>query len=159
MILASKLCILTDYMLSQRDAFVEQLVHHSEAGRLHDQDAVLPKTPRTKDPDALLSLPEFLRQSVPDSVRLADPNALLTLHEFFKESAVSEQTPQSPPPSISKSKRSRHRSFSAPPISWLRSSSSKSLNPNAKLSRPRTSPGAELSSKSEFSSLWLPDWN
>lgn len=117
---------------------MEQLIQHSEAGRLHSQDAVLPRAPRVKNPDALLTLPEFLRQSVPDSVRLADPNALLTLDEFFRESAASKDN--SPP---TKSKKNRNRSFSAPPISWLRSSSSKASSSNTKLRRPHTSEGLD----------------
>ena len=45
----------------QREAFVTRLARHSDAGRLHAQEAVLPKK-RTKDPDAMLSLPEFIRE-------------------------------------------------------------------------------------------------
>ncbi|KAG8800916.1 hypothetical protein FRC16_001788, partial [Serendipita sp. 398] len=73
-----------------RRKFVEQLVSHSDAGRLHDQDAVLPSGPRIKDPEGMLTLPEFIREAVPTEVQqrtvLSDPNAMLTLPEFVKES-------------------------------------------------------------------------
>ena len=69
----------------QRDAFVEQLANHSDAGRFHAQDATF-QPPRTKDPEALLSLPEFIREAVPpEAQRLEDPLALLTLPEFVRE--------------------------------------------------------------------------
>ncbi|KAF8069026.1 HECT-like ubiquitin-conjugating enzyme-binding-domain-containing protein [Lyophyllum atratum] len=112
--------------IAKRDALVEQLVNHSAAGRLHGQDAILPT--RTKNPNALLSLPEFIRESVPTSSIRADPRALLTLPEFVKESPpppldednaeISEIPPQK------EKKRPRHRSLSAPSLSWLRSASS-----------------------------------
>ncbi|KAF5379249.1 hypothetical protein D9615_005935 [Tricholomella constricta] len=69
--------------LAKRDAFVEQLANHSGAGRLHGQDAAL--QPRAKDPHALLSLPEFIREAVPPASIRADPQAMLTLPEFVME--------------------------------------------------------------------------
>ncbi|PVG01457.1 hypothetical protein CPB86DRAFT_104586 [Serendipita vermifera] len=71
-----------------RRKFVEQLATHSDAGRLHNQDATIPSSPRIKDPDALLTLPEFIREAVPPGIQttLNDPNALLTLPEFVRES-------------------------------------------------------------------------
>ncbi|EEB89193.1 hypothetical protein MPER_12735 [Moniliophthora perniciosa FA553] len=126
---------------AKREAFVEQLAEHSSAGRLHNQDAVL--GPKIKDPNALLTLPEFIREAVPpDALRLEDPRALLTLPEFVKEippphiMAKLNSTPVSPTPStISRlKKKSRDRSISAPPLAWLRSSSSKSNLNDAKTS-------------------------
>ncbi|KAJ2994573.1 hypothetical protein NUW54_g7529 [Trametes sanguinea] len=38
----------------KREAFVTRLVRHSDAGRLHSQDAVLPKS-KVKDPEAMLN--------------------------------------------------------------------------------------------------------
>ncbi|KAH9478581.1 hypothetical protein JR316_0009038 [Psilocybe cubensis] len=114
---------------AKRDAFVEQLVRHSEAGRIHGQDAVL--QPRNKDPEALLSLPEFMREPIPASAgeRLKDATDLLTLPEFVKEGMPAYLSePEQEPQTVSaggKSKEKRHRSISAPPLSWLRSSSSR----------------------------------
>ena len=123
----------------QRDAFVNQLAEHSNAGRLHSQDASLEKKP--KDPNAMLSLPEFIREAVPaDSLKIQNPQALLTLPEFIKEvpppRTASSRSPGSSLVTTSlsggalarlKSKtKNRDRSMSAPPLAWLRSSSSKS---------------------------------
>ena len=88
--------ILTDGIL-QRAAYHEQLITHSNAGRLTSQDAVLHKTPvtsinmRPRNPDALLTLPDFIREAIPDTVEQArDPEMMLTLPEFVRE----------PPPSL-----------------------------------------------------------
>lgn len=116
--------------LAKREAFVEGLIQHSAAGRLHGQDAIL--TPRTKDPQAKLTFPEFIRESIPpDSDLLKDPSIMLTLPEFVAQ--------HQPPEDVGrvrdevdysgKSKKkssSRHRSLSAPPLAWLRSISSSS---------------------------------
>ncbi|KDR80336.1 hypothetical protein GALMADRAFT_242712 [Galerina marginata CBS 339.88] len=113
---------------AKRDAFVEQLFRHSEAGRIHGQDAVLP---RTKDPEALLTLPEFMREPLPQSERQKDANALLTLPEFVRESipphmAQPDQEEAIVSPKTLKIKEDkRRRSLSAPPLAWLRSSSSR----------------------------------
>lgn len=90
--------------------------------------------PRVKDPHALLTLPEFIREAVPASVIRADPKALLTLPEFVKESPPArliddDSDVQGTPHEDNKS--SRHRSLSAPPLSWLRSSSSRSSSANS----------------------------
>lgn len=94
----------------KRRQFVEQLVSHSDAGRLHNQDAVLmPAGQRIKDPEVLLTLPEFIREAVPPGLqgdRTDDPNALLTLPEFVKESQRTEsqkmaQSQSEDPPSKS----------------------------------------------------------
>lgn len=85
----------------KRAAFVDHLAQHSDAGRLHSQDAVFSITPtmrvrsqpelsQIKDPHAMLSLPEFIREGVPEVIqrrmdRDRDPHALLTLPEFIKE--------------------------------------------------------------------------
>lgn len=94
----------------QHTAFVDQLANHSEAGRMHSQDASFLHAParsqsqpslvdRTLDPHALLSLPEFMREGVPDVVQQRmqlerDPEALLTLPEFIKEQPLPRQIPQ-----------------------------------------------------------------
>ncbi|KZT69197.1 hypothetical protein DAEQUDRAFT_727102 [Daedalea quercina L-15889] len=127
--------------MEKRDAFVEQLLKHSDAGRLHSQDAVLappgasPRL-RVKDPDALLTLPEFIREAIPEPVQIKmqmeDPTALLTLPEFVKEPIPKGLDP-SPPPASPRRKNSlksvRSRSMSAPPLAWLLSSSSRSSSP------------------------------
>lgn len=123
----------------QRDAFVEQLVLHSQAGRIHGQDAVLQA--RVKDPEALLSLPEFMRELPPPRVLQREKEAtdLLTLPEFVRESIpanVSQPQLYEPEPvSAVKMKEKRHRSLSAPPLAWLRSSSSRgsSSSPKSKV--------------------------
>ncbi|KAJ7204759.1 HECT-like ubiquitin-conjugating enzyme-binding-domain-containing protein [Mycena pura] len=113
--------------MAKREAFVEHLADYSDAGRFHGQDAILQPT-KTRNPDAMLSLPEFIRESLPDSVRVQDPNALLTLPEFVKEGPpahINKSTPVTPISAIRK-KPIRTRSMSAPSLSWLRSSSSRS---------------------------------
>ncbi|CAA7267252.1 unnamed protein product [Cyclocybe aegerita] len=119
---------------AKRDAFVEQLVQHSRAGRMHGQDAVLqPSTPRLKDsdrirdPEAMLTLPEFMREPLPASERQKDSEAMLTLPEFVNEplplqfSLLDTDPAQEGPDGKPRKKRSR--SLSAPPLAWLRSSS------------------------------------
>lgn len=124
----------------QRDAFVEKLAQHSNSRRIHNQDATL--HPRTKDPNALLTLPEFIREAVPPEMIKSDPRALLSLPEFVKEpppshlvpSEEEEQELEAPLSSVSKlKKKNRNRSSSAPPLSWLLPSSSKGSN-----SRPKS---------------------
>ncbi|KIM47082.1 hypothetical protein M413DRAFT_440615 [Hebeloma cylindrosporum] len=113
---------------SKRDAFVEQLIRHSDAGRMHGQDAILQS--RVKDPEALLTLPEFMREPLPESERIKD-SALLTLPEFVREALPADISPpdfEPPPNPTVKIKKRRHRSLSAPPLAWLRSSSSRSSN-------------------------------
>ncbi|PPQ84909.1 hypothetical protein CVT25_004577 [Psilocybe cyanescens] len=125
---------------AKRDAFVEQLVRHSEAGRIHGQDAVL--QPRIKDPEALLTLPEFMREPPPATAgeRVKDAMDLLTLPEFVREAVpahLSEPELHEPQPTTAdmKMKEKRHRSISAPPLAWLRSSSSR----NSSISSTNTS--------------------
>ena len=107
---------------------MEQLVRHSQAGRIHTQDAALQN--KVKDPEALLTLPEFMREPPPTSERQKDLNALLTLPEFFKEPIplymvhpyTEKEHGKVPDP---KPKTKRDRSLSAPPLAWLRSTSSR----------------------------------
>ncbi|KAJ7810749.1 HECT-like ubiquitin-conjugating enzyme-binding-domain-containing protein [Mycena olivaceomarginata] len=113
----------------KREAFVGHLADYSDAGRLHGQDAVLqPTGARTKNPDAMLTLPEFIREGVPDGVRLEDPKAMLTLPEFVKEALPPHVNPSPPtaPASAIRKKPIRTRSMSAPSMSWLRRPSSRS---------------------------------
>ncbi|KAH6908353.1 HECT-like ubiquitin-conjugating enzyme-binding-domain-containing protein [Coprinopsis sp. MPI-PUGE-AT-0042] len=104
--------------LAKRDAFVEGLIMHSGAGRMHGQDAIL--QPRVRDPQAMLTLPEFIKENVPaDSDLLRDPSVMLTLPEFVAQSIPPENM------EIAKGKKSRRsRSLSAPPLAWLRQSRS-----------------------------------
>ncbi|KAI0754285.1 HECT-like ubiquitin-conjugating enzyme-binding-domain-containing protein [Daedaleopsis nitida] len=119
----------------KREAFVTRLARHSDAGRLHAQEAVLPKK-RTKDPEAMLSLPEFIREGVPEGMQLKmqmeDPKALLSLPEFVRE-PVPERSTHPPTPSAISRKRSfrglRSRSMSAPPLAWLLASASRASSP------------------------------
>lgn len=72
-----------------------------------------------KSPDALLTLPEFIRESIPPEIVKADPHAVLTLPEFMKEPIP----PGIDPPKVVTKKRSlkklRNRSLSAPPLGWI----------------------------------------
>ncbi|KAI0821933.1 HECT-like ubiquitin-conjugating enzyme-binding-domain-containing protein [Trametes gibbosa] len=120
----------------KREAFVTRLVRHSDAGRLHSQDAVLLKN-KVKNPEAMLTLPEFIREGVPDGMQLKmqmeDPKALLSLPEFVREPVperLAEPSPLPPPLSRKKSfKGMRSRSMSAPPLAWLLPSSPRSSSP------------------------------
>lgn len=110
---------------------MEQLAQHSVAGRLHGQDAVLHPT-RIKDPDALLTLPEFMREGVPAESIRQDPRALLTLPEFVKEAPPPHLLTPSTPPVVTRIKKSRSRSMSAPALSWLRTVSRSGSSSNLK---------------------------
>ncbi|KAM6503428.1 HECT-like Ubiquitin-conjugating enzyme (E2)-binding domain containing protein [Amanita muscaria] len=92
----------------KREAFVAELVRRSGSGRLHSQDAE--HQSRTKDPHALLTLPEFIREPAPsESASLrGGSNIDLTLPRSVQELS---------------SKSTRTRSLSAPHIPWLRSGS------------------------------------
>ncbi|KAJ7754562.1 HECT-like ubiquitin-conjugating enzyme-binding-domain-containing protein [Mycena metata] len=114
--------------VAKREAFVGHLAEYSDSRRLHGQDAVLQPS-RTKNPEAMLTLPEFIREAVPSDVQLEDPKAMLTLPEFVKE-MLPPHVNKSPPPaplSAIRKKPIRTRSMSAPSLSWLRPSSSRSV--------------------------------
>ncbi|KAF8524313.1 HECT-like ubiquitin-conjugating enzyme-binding-domain-containing protein [Hysterangium stoloniferum] len=125
--------------LEKRDAFHEKLVTHSQTRRLTSQDAELRRSPsnasleaRLKNPNALLTLPEFIRESIPNTLEQAqDPDAMLTLPEFVRElhrppTPPPIEVPELPPLATTTSKfirpfKSRSRSLSAPARSfaWL----------------------------------------
>ena len=76
----------------------------------------------------MLSLPEFIREGVPEGVQLKmqmeDPRALLSLPEFVREPIPEESVPQprTPVSTVSRKKSFkglRSRSLSAPPLAWL----------------------------------------
>ncbi|CAL1699135.1 unnamed protein product [Somion occarium] len=88
----------------KRREFVEHLMVHSGAGRLRSQDATFhpphihrshtaQPSDKLQDPNALLSLPEFIREAVPEAVQRRmkldaeelDPEAMLSLPDFVKE--------------------------------------------------------------------------
>ena len=126
---------------SQRDAFVEQLAKHSNAGRFHSQDAVL-HPPRSKDPNTAITVHEFLRESVPES-KENDTEALLSLPEFVREPipdnvfATSRLKKQSP----------RSRSLSSSSLNWLRPSSSRGLSPGLDTLAESTNPKKKVKSR------------
>lgn len=141
---------------AKREAFVDQLAQHSSAGRLHSQDAIL-LPPRVKNPEAMLTLPEFIRESVPESLRQYDPDTMMSLPEFVRENPPSHLLAPSIGPSASMpltasaggtlrrlasaTKKNRDRSMSAPsPLSWLRHSASRSALSESKLKVPSRSP-------------------
>ena len=108
---------MTGPSIEQRQAFVEQLAGHSDSGRLHDQEAILDN--KTKSPDALLTLPEFIRESVPPEVLRADPHAVLTLPEFIKEPVPLDIDPRRTLTKKRAPKGLRNRSLSAPSLGWI----------------------------------------
>ena len=79
----------------------------------------------------MLTLPEFMREPLPESERQKDLDALLTLPEFVKEPIPAYIS--QPKPSLEKEKgrifdtisKKRDRSSSAPPLAWFRSTSSR----------------------------------
>jgi len=129
-------------LIAQRQAFVEQLAGHSDSGRLHDQEAILNN--RMKSPETLLTLPEFIRESVPPELVKADPHAVFTLPEFMKESVP----PGIGPPTAVMNKRSlkglRNRSLSAPSLDWIFSSGTKTP-PERKAHKRTKSPSQSIS--------------
>jgi hypothetical protein len=137
-------------LVLQRDAFVEQLANHSDAGRLHSQDAVL-QPAKVKDLDTPMTLPEFLRESMTEAQQKEeDPKALLSLPEFFKV-PVPEHVLAKPPITGRIKKKSRSRSLSAPSLSWLRPSSSRSSALSSTAWKPRSRPGSSTGSGSTTS--------
>lgn len=109
---------------AKQEAFVSQLATHSKAGRLHGQDAVL-DTARMQDPERQrMTLPEFLRAESQSS--------------FNPTPARPETAPGPPGRAVTKKpsfarlrKKSRSRSMSAPSLSWLRPSTSRSSEASA----------------------------
>ena len=89
----------------------------------------------------MLTLPEFIREGVPQDVQLQmqmnDSRAMLSLPEFVREPIPEHpqgsSTPSSAASSVSRRKsfrQLRSRSLSAPPLAWLLSSSPRSSSPN-----------------------------
>ncbi|KIJ23402.1 hypothetical protein M422DRAFT_77237 [Sphaerobolus stellatus SS14] len=117
--------------LQKRNAFQERLLDHSGAGRLTSQDAEPRKSTSSaslqRNPEALVTLPEFLRESFDVDVEYRDPNALLTLPEFVQELQAASPPQPPAPASLNYTPKfmrrsfisSRSRSLSAPPLAWL----------------------------------------
>ncbi|EIN08486.1 hypothetical protein PUNSTDRAFT_87923 [Punctularia strigosozonata HHB-11173 SS5] len=154
--------------LQQKETFVNHLAQHSDARRLHDQDAE--RRERQRDPHALLTLPEFMREAIPAELQReldADPEAMLTLPEFIRQpvppglvASTSRSEQQIATEEATKRpSSSRSRSLSAPPLAWLLSRESsrpgtpgsaekekeRSLSrKGSKKSRPKSSSGKEV---------------
>jgi ubiquitin-protein ligase E3 D len=95
---------------------------------MHAQDATFSSL-QPKDPDALLTLPEFIRESVPRTLqRASHPNAVLTLNEAAREIPNPPLTPGLSSVRSKSPKGTRNRSMSAPPLRWLLPASSKVLS-------------------------------
>ncbi|KAI0064260.1 hypothetical protein BV25DRAFT_299244 [Artomyces pyxidatus] len=112
--------------IARRQEFVDKLVEHSAAGRMHAQDASFPSV-KPKDPNAMLTLPEFIRESVPKSLQPPpDPHALLTLTEAIRE-AEPQMLIAAPKPLVrtKSGKGLRSRSMSAPALNWLMATGSR----------------------------------
>ena len=163
----------------QRVAFVEHLARHSDAGRLHSQEAVFLSptarlaqqalSTRTSDPHALLTLPEFIREGIPEHIQQRiefrrDAETLLTLPEFIKRYPRPESLrpdgqvidhcstePGTPAPLSSTRPGKRLRSASEP-LAWLWSgSSSRSSSPGPSILRRHRS--SKLGRQISFSAL------
>lgn len=108
----------------------------------------------------MLSLPEFIREGVPEGMQLKmqmeDPKALLTLPELLREPVpehMVQPQPRPPPLSHKKSfKGMRSRSMSAPPLAWLLPSSPRSSSPGT----PPELKEAKESKRSRMSRLKRP---
>ncbi|KAG1745162.1 HECT-like ubiquitin-conjugating enzyme-binding-domain-containing protein [Suillus lakei] len=114
----------------QRGAFVDHLIQRSGAGRLHDQDAIL--QPKVKALDELVTLPEFIRESM-SSIP----------HESRQQmvSSSGDAPHEEPVPDIltMSHKKLRSRSISAP--QWLRPAAELSRRLSKSSSRPGSSHG------------------
>ncbi|KAG8711412.1 hypothetical protein FRC09_020628 [Ceratobasidium sp. 395] len=141
---------------AKRDAFVTQLAQHSSHGRLHSQDATL--RPMPKERSTALRSELDLRNTIsrdtfvePDTT---DPNAMMSLPEFIKSHPGPNR--KSPPPAAGSShpgsprllKKSsklnlqgRNRSNSAPPLAWL---TGKSAAPRSSPPVPALPPAAQM---------------
>lgn len=104
-----------------------------------------------------MTLPEFLRESMAECLqqqKSADSEALLSLPEFVREPIPDHLTVK--PINVTRlKKKSRNRSMSAPSLFWLRPSGSKSSNLSTVIksrSRPNSSMGTE-STTCEYSKL------
>ncbi|KAG8904851.1 hypothetical protein FRB99_001057 [Tulasnella sp. 403] len=82
----------------RKEQLVEQMLRHS-AGRLSSQDAIHSRRvssmtikPAQQESEALLTLPEFIKESMPLSSlsKTLDPKEMLSLPEFFKEQQMYE---------------------------------------------------------------------
>lgn len=110
----------------------------------------------------MLTLPEFIRESVPSEFKnkMKDPQALLTLPEFVQEEMPNDLAPSRPPPLPLRSRKSlsfkgtRSRSMSAPPLAWLlqSASSSRSVSPLPSAEQKKT----KISKRPESSNGPLP---
>jgi len=97
-----------------------------------------------KNPEVLLTLPEFIRESVPPEVVKADPRAVLTLPEFMKEPVPPDVDPPKVATKKGSIKRLRNRSLSAPSLDWIFSSSAKTSLERKVLKRAK-SPSQSIS--------------
>jgi ubiquitin-protein ligase E3 D len=144
-------------MHSQDAAFLQP------SHRSHSQPALVENT---EDPFALLSLPEFIREGIPDVVQHRmqlerDPEALLSLPEFMKEhplphSESEESISEARSAPASRSKGTRSRSLSEP-LAWLLSakpsSSGSGLSLKRRSSKRQMRPGSS-SGRIHFSEGW-----
>lgn len=106
----------------QRGAFVDHLIQRSGVGRLHDQDAIL--QPKVRALDELVTLPEFIRES------------MSSIPPESRQYALEEPVPDVSAMSL---KKSRTRSISAP--QWLRPAAELSRRLSKGSSRPGSSHG------------------
>ncbi|KAI0049166.1 hypothetical protein FA95DRAFT_1538607 [Auriscalpium vulgare] len=131
---------------AKRQEFVDKLIEHSDAGRMHSQDASFPSL-KPKDPEAMLTLPEFIRESVPKALQSPpDPDAIISLREAALEGQPLDPAVHRPLKRTKSGKSLRSRSMSAPALNWLLPAGSRSgsearpVKP-ARISRPSSSSG------------------
>ncbi|KAH8829406.1 HECT-like ubiquitin-conjugating enzyme-binding-domain-containing protein [Flagelloscypha sp. PMI_526] len=119
---------------AKRAEFMNTLALHSSAGRLHNQDSLPPSSRhRLKNPETMLSLPEFIRESLPKDIeQQREDERMMTLPEFVREpppsthhdSNANAEDPTASSSSVSKKAslrsltRSRSKSLSSFP--WLK---------------------------------------
>jgi hypothetical protein len=103
-----------------------------------------------------MTLPEFLRESMAESLqqdqKSADDETLLSLPEFVREPMPDYVTAAKPQNIARFKKKSRNRSMSAPSLFWLRPSSSRSSGTCTPTKKPRSRPGSSIDVDVEKSS-------
>ncbi|EGO29841.1 hypothetical protein SERLADRAFT_458146 [Serpula lacrymans var. lacrymans S7.9] len=129
----------------QRDAFVEKLMQHSESGRYHTQDAVL-QVPKVRDLNGLVSLPEFIRESMPQEARVLGVDAIARSSSEVSSQALANEV-------AVRKKGSRNRSMSAPSLSWLRPSSRSGHPADSKTKKSPSRPGSSGKGSSRQAAL------
>lgn len=103
-----------------------------------------------RDPEALLSLPEFVKEPVPERLLHPPKHSRGKSYSLSRREEDSSEDISAPKP-VKASKKNRSRSLSAPPLAWLLSPSSRTSpvsnsgekkSKSARSSRPGSRPGS-----------------